>query len=207
MTPPEDPQGGDRTDDWGALGTTWRSTPRPDMAALLHEVHTRRRHMIAAVVAELALSSLATVAAVRRVLHPTPVFTPGMAVAAVVAIWMFQALLLYLRRRHWRRPPCNRAICSIRSRGEPEPPSSSWLNAAGMAGRYLALSPIVLRAWRAGMPRARLMTLVAVHATIVAAATVFSWWYLRRQRRHLRQVSEMRTELGQEVDQAAPGSP
>jgi hypothetical protein len=202
MTPPEDPHDGDETD-WGALGTTWRSNPGPDLAALLHEVQVRRRRMIAAVVTELALTSVATVSAVRRLLHPTPLFTPGMAIAAVISIWIFQALLLYLRRRHWRTPTLQpRDLLDSITRRVRTAIVIVWVNAAAMAGTYLALSPIVLRLWRAGMPRGRLMILLAVHAGIVTAATWFAWWYLRRQHGHLRRVRELRVEL----DRDAAGS-
>jgi hypothetical protein len=203
MTPPEDPRDGDQMD-WGALGTTWRSTPGPDLAALLHEVRVRRRRMIAAVVAELSLTSVATVSAVRRLLHPTPLFTPGMAVAAVISFWMFQALLLYLRRRHWRTPTLqSRDLLDSIARRARTAIVLVWVNAAGVAGIYLVLTPIALRLWRAGMPLARLMTLLAVHGGIVTAATLFAWWYLRRQRGHLRRVRQLRVEL----DQDAAGSP
>jgi hypothetical protein len=191
--------------DWGALGETWRASPGPDLGILRRAVERKRRLMVALVSLEIALTVATSVFLVRAALRAAGP-SRAWALSLLGFIWLFQALLLYLRRGRWRYPAGTGAdLLQLTARRARTGIALVWVNLAGLAAVGLLAGPRVIRAWpeRAGAPGATARMVVG--GAVVLATIGFSVWFVRRQRRILAQVKDLQAQLESAGPDPGPG--
>ncbi len=211
-------------DDWHTLGATWRDgdaadpaigaagdpvigraidpligaarDPAIDPDRILRTLRRQRRRSLAMMGLELSASVLCSMELINQIRHPLPGRSTAWAWAMLGVVWVFQALLISLRRSPRRGPTLTpisllehtavRARTAIRL---------AWLNIGAMI--VFAAIGLGLAASRWPDPAARRPIVVAASLSLgfVVGFSMVLRWYLRRQRRTLAAAQALAVEL------------
>lgn len=170
--------------------------PAIDPIRILRTLRRQRRRSLAMMGLELSASVLCSVELLDQILHPSPGRSSAWAWAMLGVVWVFQALLISLRRSSGRGPTLTpisllehtvaRARTAIRL---------AWLNIGAMIA--FAAIGLVLASSRWSDPAARRPIIVAASLSLgfVVGSSLVVRWYLRKQRRTLVAAQALAVEL------------
>jgi hypothetical protein len=182
--------------DWSALGETWRASPPLDVEALHRKVQNKRRVMALMVSLEIALTLVGSAVLVRVAWRASHGHQRAWALTVLALAWVLQGLVLVLRRAQWRTPTLRAEdLLELIARRARTAIVLVWVNVAGVAALALTSIPFAIQWWRDRPPGGSLWPKIAVNAALLPVLTIFSVWYVRRQRRTLRRVKALRDEL------------
>ena len=193
-------------DDWQHLGATWRDGAALDPAPVVRKLRRLRVRTLSMVGLELVASVLCSVELIRLAIHPTPGHGSAWAWAMLGGVWVFQALLIYLRRAPWRRPTLSpgalldhtvaRARAAIRL---------AWLNLVVMIGFALVGLGLAILRWPEPAARRPIVIAASLGLGYIVAFSLGARWYLRRQRRAIAAAQQLASELAEPAPDGARG--
>lgn len=185
--------------EWDRWAETWQQQPPVDMEQLRRRARRKLWRMRLIVALELLVTVVAVGQVARLILHPGVEwqwkFWGGM---TMVFLLVVQGLLLHVRRGAWRatgeeagdilRLTAKRAAAGIRLAK-----LNAWSALLWLAVTLAVAAPELVPAHWEHDPHLRTLVLLqcAVNLPIIAVGVGLCVWYIRRQRRRLREVREL----------------
>ncbi|HWU76471.1 MAG TPA: hypothetical protein VN043_08195 [Rhodanobacter sp.] len=182
--------------EWQRWSELWRQQPSVDIERLRRGARRKLRRMRVAVALELLLTMIAVGQVMRLILDPGVEWRwKAWAGMTLVFMLVVQGLLLHVRRGAWRtageeagdilRLTAKRATAGIR-----HAKLNAWSALLWLAVTLLVAAPELTPAHWQHDPRLRSMVLLqcAINLPIIALGVGLCAWYIRRQRRRLREV-------------------
>lgn len=191
-------------DDWQDWAAQWQRQPVVDIERLQRGVLNKRRRMLAMVVFE-AVASMIAVGQCAWLLASRPVDPRWklFALGAMVLVTVLWVVSLWLRKGTWRaagervadllRLQAQRARAGIRLAQ-----LQLWALGVVVGGSIvLAWPSLQPSAWMHDAALRRLLLVqIGANAPIVLGGVVFCLWYIRRQRRRLARIAQLKADLG-----------
>jgi hypothetical protein len=184
-------------DDWSGWGELWQQQPAPDMVRLHRLARRKRRRMQLFA----SLEMLVTLVALWQLLRTFGHFEPRWKIWSVFSLGLvlgLQALFLHIRRGTWNASGSDLAsalrLAAERARaGIRLAQVNIWSTVLLLVATALAAAPeLDPSRWRSD-PHLRLEILVqiGVNGPIVALIIGACLWYMRRQRRRIRDLETL----------------